>query len=321
MIKILIGDIHKTGFYPPIMNYFLSVDESKIFNTKHELRHPGAIYNITSGYVIKSLSSLIDAYTDESLFELGDKEAFDAIFDKFRLVIYDLFKFYDSCYEILACFCDAPTKPIKFIDRWLKKDAKVLLAEIFDDKLKDDKSLIYLTYNKLKHTSNRIAWANIVSEEKRCIGYYLEAKTSTNVIGSTNEVEFPISLNRQIRNIYFFIYKISDTLCGVLNGYTKTIGVPFSFNAGVIDDDLWSDLFYKIEELQDYYLPTEISKEIYKPFLENESLYFSQGIVEATNSSVAFWMKESKLKLNFVTGGDSYSKSFSHPHMGFKIDV
>jgi len=301
------------------MNYFLSIDESKIFNLKHELRHPGAIFNITSTYVVKSLSSLIDLYTDEAIFEDEDKGTFDTIFDKFRLVIYDWFKFYDSCYEIIACFCDAGNKPVKFIDRWLKKEAKVNLAEIFDDSLKDDKSLIYLTYNKLKHTSNRIAWANIISEDKRCVGYYLEDQMATNSIGSTNDKEFPISLNRQIRNIAYFVYKISDTLLQVLVSHTAANGISFNFSNGIINDSIWHNMINKLTDLPDYYLPTDMDKVVYKPFLDNSSFSFLEDKVNPGTSSVPFWLTENKLSLNFVTGGDGYSKSFSHPHMGFKM--
>ncbi|WP_345329579.1 hypothetical protein [Mucilaginibacter defluvii] len=316
MKQTLVGHIHKTGFYPPIINHFLSVEESAVYNIRHELRHPGAIFNITSSYLINSLSSLIDTYTDEELYDNTDKVIFDKIFDKFRLVIYDLFKFYDSCFEIMACFCDAPTKPIKFIDRWLKKEAKVLLAEEFEVQLKEDKSFIYLTYNKLKHTSNTIAWANLISEQKRCIGYYLEAQTAKSFVGSTNDSEFPISLNRQIRNIYFFLFKISETLCNILKVHTASNNIPFAFNTGVADDTTWCDLYYKVESLDNIYLPSETGKLIYFPFLENEAFYFIEDVVDHSVSSKEFWENDTEFRLNFVTSGDNYSKKFSHPHMG-----
>lgn len=314
MEKIKLGDIHKTGFFPPIVYCFIDINEKDIYNIENTLRHPGGIFNITSLYITKSLSEFIDKCQD------GNND-YDSIFNSFRLVLYDLFKFYDSCFEIMACFCKSAT-PLTdkgFIDQWIEKNGYTV-GKKFKEELNDDIKNLKNIYNKLKHTSNRIAWVSINSEQNTCIGYYLETRSNTGTAAPANDIDFPISLNREIRKIYYLIYKIAEVLKDVLSIHIAehNTNIKFRISSGSLNDEVWIELFNKIEILPQMYLYNEIGEEVFKPIIENEELIMTKENIDKTE-----WDKNfiPPIKITHTTGGDGYTKSFTFPHMGLAKDI
>lgn len=305
-----VGNIHNTAHHPPLINFFLEIDENDIYNNLNHLRHPGGIFNITSLYIIKSLSQFIDTY-------LKNENDFDEIFNSFRLVLYDFFKFYDSCFEVMACFCNGKTKLSNkdFIDRWIEKNDYSCSLE-FKKELNTDLSNLKNLYNKLKHTSNRIGWVTLISENNnKVIGYYLEKRDSAGAAAPADAINYPISLNREVRLIYFFIYKISSVLKEVLDKHIKEWNKNISFHLSnrIVDGTEWFKLYSKIESLPMLFLPNEIDKEVYLPTVENEKFVFLKETIEKQD-----WEKKfiRPIKGQHVTGGDGYTKSFTFPHMG-----
>lgn len=304
----IVGDIHRTSFYPPIMNYFLEVDEQDIFNKNNKLRHPGGIFNITSLYIIKSLSQFVDTY-------LASDKDFDKIFNDFRLVLYDFFKFYDSCFEIMACFCKGkkPLTEKDYIDQWIKINHYTCEAE-FKLALTEELKVLKNAYNKLKHTSNRIGWVIIADENSNeCIGYYLEAGDDKGTAAPSDSINYPISLNKEVRSIYYLIYKVSITLQEILKVHISkwNTNISFSLSNQIIQSKEWQELFEKIERLPMLFLPNETGKEVILPVLQNDNFIFlKQKIQESFKGN---------LQIGNVTGGDGYTRAFAFPHMGLDL--
>jgi hypothetical protein len=309
----LAGDIHKTAYYPPLMNYFIEIDERDIFNSSNNLRHPGGIYNITCLYIVKSLSKFIAIYLDE-------KNSMDEVFDSFRLVIYDFFKFYDSCFEIMACFCDGESKlgNKDFIDKWIEKNG-YRCSQDFKKEIGADLSVLKHLYNKLKHTSNRIAWIKSRSGKNVSIGYYLEVRDSEGNAAPFDNVNYPISLNKEVRNLYFLIFKISYVLENVLVDHTKVNNknIRFKLSKKILDAPEWKALYNQIAVLPRLYLFNEIGKQAISVNIQSGKLIFSPETISQNDWSEIF---KHELNVEYITGGDAYTKSFSVPTMGLKAE-
>lgn len=293
-----------TRHSPIIISKFQSLDEQKLFHHKYELRHPGAIFNITSEFIVASLSQFIDV-ASQKIFES------DSLYNGYRLVLYDFFKFYDSCFEIMACFCNAKNKWKLYIDQWLDKNG-FLACQNFKKNLNDDINVLKLEYNKLKHTSNRINWLNQYVENSTCFGYYLEKSGANGKSEPQNMIDYPISLNRQVRHIFYCIYKISNELSTQLDVVTRNLKLNFEpVNKPIETEPRWRSLFEKIELLPQVFLLKEINKEFYRPIVNMGKMEFVKDVVKPDN----FVSENFKaIRTEVTTTGDGYTKTFTIPN-------
>jgi len=123
------------GMNPPVMSYFKSIPEGCFSYNHYGLRHPGAIYNVTTYQLIRSIVGLHG--------RIANGGNYLDIYNDFRLVVYDLFKFYDACYEIMQRFTRPHEPPDGFIHKWLKLNG-YNIGKYFFDNIKADSDFLYL---------------------------------------------------------------------------------------------------------------------------------------------------------------------------------
>jgi len=296
-------------FKPEIINYMKSVSIEDTFSNENKLRHPGGIYNSASLYVTKSLNKFID---------LLETEDIEAIGEQFRVLLYDFFKFYDSSYEILACFCHGhnPLKKKDFIDKWITKNGYSCSNDLKNLLQNDISNLKYL-YNKFKHTSNFAGYITIDTGKFKVFGYYLIAYDETGAqLNADNDI-YPISFYRETKNLFYLFHKISESLLDILKTHIGIHNNTIDFKAIETPSTIaWEELYNKTRALPKRYFKNEIGKVIFEPKIQNDRIVFDQEILTDAN-----WRKEypdSQMNINFRIEGDGYTKQFKVPHMGMR---
>ncbi|MBO0935439.1 hypothetical protein J2I47_02650 [Fibrella sp. HMF5335] len=299
------------GLGPAIMDYFAFIPENEVNYNYYKLRHPGEIYNLVTTRLITDviiLSHKVTNYNEET----------DDIYPYFRMVLYDLFKFYDSCFEIMLCFAEKhPDRPTGFVDRWLEKKHYMIVSD-FKDNFKNDVELIFLKnlYNKLKHTSSEIRFLKVNSQDEIGFGYWLEV---ANDHGGVEPDSPPTSIASEIRRIQYMIYKISDALLEALKVH---VSLYFPDNTYLhqlrdVEDTMFFHLHETVRDFPLFFLKSEKHNIYYKSnFLKNNNgnhIEFSKELISEDLINKYF---TSPVHGGFTNSGDGYTRQFAMPHMG-----
>lgn len=302
------------GFGPAIMDYFSAIPE-KAFSYEHfNLRHPGGIYNLVVNRLYVDIAVLADKVTNY------DERSVD-IYPYFRIVLYDLFKLYDTCFEIMLCFAephaDKPS-PKEFIDKWLSKKGYSFVND-FKNVVDAEMTFLKNLYNKLKHTSNEIRFLTVQHEEITGFGYWLEVANDHGGVGPANDIEFPISLAFEIRRIQYIIYKLSDALFDVIKTHVAIYFPNDNYNVSLRDpqDVMFAHLNDVITGYPDFFLLNEKNKEFYKgEFIEDGNKNYIEFTKNIITEDILNKYYAHKVSGGYVNSGDGYTREFSMPHMG-----
>lgn len=90
----------------------------------------------------------------------------------------------------------------------------------------------------------------------------------------------PISLNRELKTIYFLIYLMSEKLHEVLSIHLKTLyDYDLSLSNEYIDDEAFQKLKNSMNLLTDFYLLSEIGTAVFKYRINNNNIVFTKETI------------------------------------------
>jgi len=307
------------GITPEIAGYLASIKEFEYSYKYYNLRHPGGIYNLTTNYILNDFIDLLNELKEHQADYKKDRAI--KLEKKFRDLINNFFKFYDSCFELMQGCCNQHTPPQEkeFLYKWLERNNYDVGKE-FHDKTKNEIDYFRKIYNKLKHSSNAIQPINFHVNNSAIMGYYIQSASPDGSLGPDEELHpkhqnthSANSYNFSLRRLYYLIYFVSEKLKEVLlkhfqDVYSITLVINLSHKH---DDKLWKDLFERIDELPNSYFPNEFGKDIPETKIEKNKFVFKIKPAETTNLYGS--------QITFMESGDGFTRSFRMPFFNPKL--
>jgi len=300
MDDLIIEKKKNLGFVPEVVGYFASIEEFGYSYKYYNFRHPGAVFVIATRCVVEDFIELLQELEDgQNNYNKDDTKKFYALAKKFRILIHDFIKFYDSCAEIvIGCSKQHKNKPKVFLWRWLM-DNKYGAADEMKEKTKDEIEVFRKINNKLKHTSNVIQPINFYNNRLSIMGFYMEGVDSEGGVGPDEEIHprfhgqnTGISYNFLLKRLYYLLYKISDILKEVvINHFKEVYNLDLAFNNEYdkSSDKYWKKLYEMMNRLPNAYFPNEFRKEVYRFKEENNRLIFTKTLSDYTNLNGWEW--------------------------------
>lgn len=301
------------GLIPDVLEYLASIKEFEYSYKKYKLRHPGGIFNLATTCVIEDFIELLDELkVHQKNFEKESKKELE---EKFRKLINEFFKFYESCFEIIQGCCKEHEPPIEneVLWKWLKKNGYNGGQYLYNN-MKKDLEYFRKLNNKLKHTSNILNSLMAHNGKSAIMGYFLESVSDDGSIGPDEELHpksqnthSASSYNFSLRRLYYCFYKIADLLKEVLLLHFKQVyDIEFKPNHGYkADDKKWRELFEKICELPSVYFPSELNQDANELKLEENVLVFT---IKRAEKIMPFGSQ-----LTFIGSGNGFTRSYRLP--------
>lgn len=281
------------GLIPEVVGYLSSITASDYIFTDYKVRHPAGVFNLATYYVVMDFIDLLKELEENQL-EYNNENQLDR---KFRILIGDFFKFYDSCYEIMLGCCKqhAPPSENEFIWRWLENERRhpgqiYRVGTIFHGKTNRELKYFREIHNKLKHTSNTIHEEYFQDSSHVIMGFYMEAVTGVKTVGPDDNIhprhdgntKSANSYNFKLRELYYLLYFISDKLKETLKQhYIDVYSQNLEFNERVnedrrMTDAKWRELLERINRMPHEYFPNESGVSFYGVREENDRLIFEE---------------------------------------------
>ena len=323
MSELVITKKKHLGFIPEVVGYVSSLNPQDYIYTDYKVRHPGAVFNIATYYVIMDFIDLLKELEDNQS-KYNHENQLDR---KFRSLISDFFKFYDSCYEIMLGCCKQHTPPNenRFIWRWLEEEKehvgqKYKVGKEFNKKTKDRINYFRNINNKLKHTSNTIREEYYQDTSHVIMGFYMEGVTGVKAVGPDDSihprhdgnVRSANSYNFKLKELYYLLYMLSEALKDALimhykDVYDQDLKFNDRFNEdSKIKDANWKELFKRVNNLPRQYYPNEFNEKIYEVKEENDELIFTEKNAESLVLNGHFGGKQR---------GDGFTLNFGVPYL------
>jgi hypothetical protein len=293
MPQLTIEKRGELGLIPEIVGYLSSIAVPDYIYTDYKVRHPAGVFNLATYYVVMDFIELLKEL-EENQRNYNNTNKLDS---KFRNLINNFFKFYDSCYEIMLGCCKqhAPPSENEFIYRWLENENRhpgqiYSVGTKFYINTKDKLKYFRELYNKLKHTSNNIHEEYFQDTSHVIMGFYLEAVTDIRTVGPDDHihprfngnVKSANSYNFKLRELYYLLYFISNELKKALETHymdVYSINLVFDENVnseGRLNDQKWRDLLERIKRLPQDYYPNEFGMNIYNVREESDRMIFEE---------------------------------------------
>lgn len=290
------------NYSPSVVNTLKALNPNLLNHEYYKLRHPGAIYNLMINNLAESLLLLIDA--------IKNKEQ-EAINSAFRITLYDFFKFYESCFEILLTLTEKHVHPRKgeFIYKWLKKN-NYSVGEDFFKYTNEQVLSLKEVYNDLKHSSNELQFITFRNQNEESIAYFVQKVH----YGYERPIK-PVSLLMEIRRMHFLIYHISHELeIRILNYFNKKYikqGLSLTENR----NPAFVNLFSSIKELSEFYFLNEIGDKVVRCSFDNNSIIFSEEIIQSKELYESYY--KTGINLSMIIKADGgYHNTIKIPYCG-----
>ncbi len=313
------------GYIPDVLGYLASIREFEYSYKYYNLRHPGAIFNVSTNHLLDNFINLLtELETVQNTFNKDVKPHLNKLFKE---LLNDFFKYYDSSYEIIQSCCKPHSIPKDNEEkwRWLEKN-KYTAGTKLHLQVKDDLEYFRKIYNKLKHTSNTFQIVIFYKDSKAVIGYYLEDISSDGSIGPDETIHLKYentdsgnSFNFILKKMYYLIYRISYELkCSLVEQFKEIYTIELPFNVTFKQDSrLWKELYDKIEKLPNLYFSNEFNQEIPEINSQNNHLIFKIKKAESTDFK--------GYHVTFFQSGDGFTKSmrmpFFHPRSSSELQT
>lgn len=303
-----------TGIIPEVISYLANIKEFEYSYKYYNLRHPGAIFNLTSTYLIRDFLILLD---ELSYYQNNFDSSKEIKLQKmYKQLIDGFFKFYDSFFEIIQACSKQHTPPTEkeFAWQWLVNNKYNAGKYLFNETKMEIEELKFI-YDELKHSSNYLQPVYFYKDKFSIMGYYLQSVESDGSIGPNirlhpnyENMHVASSYNFNLRILYYLIYKISDILKNVLLLHFKeTYDIVISKNMDYKGEDrLWKELTEKIINLPKIYFPNEVNQWIPICYVSDTQLIFK---IEKANG-----YGYNDLQVSFLESSDGFSRSFRMPY-------
>ena len=297
------------GLIPEVIGYLSKITVPDYIYTDYKVRHPAGVFNLATYYVVIDFIDLLKELEENQRNYNNDNE----LDRKFRNLIGDFFKFYDSCYEIMLGCCKqhAPPSENEFIWRWLEEEKRHLgqnyrVGSNFHRNTKNKLKYFRELHNKLKHTSNTIHEEYFQDRSHVIMGFYMEAVTGVRTVGPDDHihprhngtVKSANSYNFKLRELYYLLYFISNELISALKTHYMDVyatNLEFDENVnsdGRMNDQKWRDLLERIERLPQDYFPNEFGMNLYNVREESDQLIFDERTARRVDLNGSFGGKQ-----------------------------
>jgi len=310
------------GYVPEVIGFLASIKEFEYSYKFYCVRHPGGIFNLQIIIVVEDLIEILEklskCQTDY------DSNSIPNIDELFTRLIYNFFKFIDSCYEIILGCCKEHTPRSKNepLHEWLKKN-EYGAGILFYENTKEDLAYFRELYNKLKHTSNSLQSVTFYEGKSATMGFYLQSVASDGSIGPDEnlhpkfqDTHSASSYNYTLKKIYPLLYLVSDTLKDALIFHFKEVyGLDLNFEEKYKSEgDRFEVLFEKMRSLSNKYFPNEINKSVLnvstKDINKKRYLNFEEESVKYTFPFGS--------RVDFLGSSDGFTRSFRMPFLAPK---
>ncbi len=321
MSDLIIKKRNNLGLIPEIVGYLSSIRAPDYIFTDYKVRHPGAVFNLATHYVVMDFIELLKELEENQQEYKRDNQ----LGRKFRNLIGDFFKLYDSCYEVMLGCCKqhSPPSETEFIHRWLKErhdGQKYNVGERFFRKTEKEVKYFRLINNKLKHTSNTIIEEYFQDRSHIIMGFYVEGVIGIGEVGPDDSIhprydggiKSANSYNYKLRDLYYLIYKLSETLKGeIIQHYADVYNLNLDFNESFnnnrkINDNNWRDLLTRIQRLPQEFFPNEFGTNFYEVSEERDNLIFTKKTAEVVGLDGSFGSQR---------GGDGFTLTWGIPYV------
>jgi hypothetical protein len=297
------------GFVPEIVGYLASIKEFEYSYKYYNLRHPGGIFNLATSCVVNDFLELLTELEDHQ--NNYDKDKVNNLAEKFRILVLDFIRLYDSCAEIIIGCSKQHASPPKHYWDWLKKNGYSSGVEIFK-RTKEDLDVFRKINNKLKHTSYLVQPINFYNKKSAIMGFYIEAFDHAGSLGPDEELHpryngqiTGTSYNLILCVLYYNLYKLSDVLKDVvIDHFRDEYDIQLALNSSYSEsnNNNWKELNKKMNELPRMYFPNEFDKKIYISKDMPNKLIFKE--ISANITDLNGW------GINSYSRGDGFTRSF-----------
>jgi len=255
----IVRSIKSNGNYNTELYSLLNnIQDIKIYNDEHGLRHPLGIYNIAFGKILNSCRKVLDTIKDNEY----DKVKYIAFLESIN-------EFIDDGYNIIKCFYPLNITKSKaiFSDKWLESIDQIGISKYKKIINQYTKQVKYIV-NKLKHEHGRITEIKIETKYGGCRGYFLEKYN----VGSLEPDEYIHKKYKNKGTGYSYILDIMKNIsivyfiCEQISRYLKSVLELSKIRNNIIKDETDNNIELLISDIwnsSNVLFPNEYNEDLF----------------------------------------------------------
>ncbi len=254
------NELNITGYYPNIIHNLSKIDYEKYFFKKYWLQHPYWIYTKKLDKVGKTFLELLSELNKKKRDKEKITNCYVELISKFNWLI-------EVASEIVLWFHEIERNH-KFVHQDLKKNGIAIYSNFYNS-IKNDISYFKELNNHFKHASYNIEYLDSESPTFTTIWYFISKVNSEWGIMPDENFHKPWnnkltwnSFNKELREIYFLIYKLSHQLDHHV--VSKFISDEIKIGISKNKEDIYESIYNELEKLDDSYFPNEEKDFVYK---------------------------------------------------------
>jgi len=263
------NDLQLTWYYPNILNGLLSIDYDNKFYKKHGLRPPAFIIKnklISFGsHFLEFLELINNLQLNNKKDDISKEEK--NINKGFVQLIWEFDSLYDTLADVTLWLYDIKRNKGSFIHQDFSK-AWIDVLKTFHTEIKDEIDRYLSMNNIFSHTSSAVDIGLLFQSLGDIINiWFFIVQVRPNGAISNNEDFHPTwnwmmtasSFNKELRDIYFLLYRILDLFeTRVINPHKIETIIK-----GEEYDDLFEKIYHQIQLLPLIFFPNEESEQVY----------------------------------------------------------
>lgn len=318
--------IEKHGnFDTDLYNFLKLIPDNILFYKEHNLRHPLAIYHLSSSRVFEAFKKTynefknLNAYYNQSF---RNTKNIEKLSKNLTELLNSLMSFIDDGYHLMKCLYPIKLvrKKIIYADKWLEQVDKKIIDD-YKKKISIYKDKLSIIVNKIKHQHARIRFIEFKTKKGNILGYFIEGVGANGIICPDPEIhqkflnmDTAFSFNRELKYhlcyFYFIAKNIKDTLEDIIikNGLRtfKLIKAKETFN---INKNIL-EICCKISSLPNLFFFDEYNKGIPEIKINSkrnnlEFIFPSQIYIDETFEN---------FKITLLTKSNGVSKTYQLPY-------
>lgn len=310
------------GDFTPIAGRLLTcIPQELLFHSKHKLRHPLGLYNISLQQLASDFGRVIDLVDAiRPRLSATAPGADDIYADLMRAqvnLLYSLREHIDDCHTILMCLVDpdkvTPREP--GADNFLRS-AKFPTLSLFVQPMKRylDEYLLPVV-NRLKHRQGRLRGISFVANDSLRVGYFLEEVDENEVAGPSTALHpgnTAWSFARDLRLNLYHVFLASECLVRAVVRFVEMSNLTLCCSAAAAGaNGRWQAVARRIAQFEIGIFPQELTMPF--PLIEivNEGTLLLQ--YPSQNAALSFPPKGSS-RVIVTTQGDGITRSFRFPY-------
>lgn len=301
------NNILKYWYSPELLESLAYIDYDKYYFKNYWIRHPYWIFKFKLEELWKSFLKILQEINknDNLKIDVNNKVFINLINELFKNLIKDFQEFLEIFSEITIWFYSIIRNEKNFFYQDLNGN-KIKEWINFYNLISNDISYYRELNNHFKHTGNYIEYIELRKQNLVVPWYFVSTINKFwNIVPNEkyhkkwNNKYTWTSFNKELKNIYYLIYKISDLFDYHI--ISKFISDKVMVKVKEQEDDLFKKIYENIIKLGDIYFPNEENKLIYTINLRWDYLKISQRLN---------WIDKNPWRIILTYTWDWHSKSF-----------